>query len=255
MTTYRDIFTPLDEAIAEIRRRREDPMLVRAVSEFLNHDIPAHFNNSAPILYLCRHVATPNFEALRFIEIGKSQNLPLVIGEDSQGTFFANNVLKRALGKLPVVKGIARNQDEIIEYFSVIDFASAEGEPFSSVNTISNGKLIDLHHDLFSHIYPYGVSIVDEAAWIDNHHRDNLLEQYKHTLALLVTQGIMFESYPPEESRLVEEVLLPAFDFITHHLGHKPLIYELIDAQLEEARDWNAYPSVVYRPLKDTFRR
>lgn len=255
MTTYRDIFTPLPEALSLIQARRQDSRLLNNITEYLNNDIPAHFNQPNPILYLCRHIATPNFEAMRFIEIGKPLNLPLVIGEDSRGTFFGNNVLKRALGKLPIVKGIARNHDEIVEHFTVIDFATAEGKSFSDIATNCNGSLIDLHHDLFAHIYDRGISIADEANWIDNHHRENLLEQYKHTLALLVAHGIMFESYPPEESRLVEEILLPAFDFVTEQFGHKPLIYELIDGPLEKTRDWNAYPSVLYRPLRDAFKR
>ncbi len=255
MTTYRDIFTPLPEALSLIHVRRQNSELMESIRDFLGFDIPSHFDQSDPILYLCRHIATPNFEAMRFIEIGKPLKLPLVIGEDSKGTFFGNNVLKRALGKLPIVKGIARNHDEIIENFTVIDFAEAEGRPLNTIQTNCNGSLIDLHHDLFSHIYETGITIVDEADWIDRHHREDLLEQYKHLLALLVAHGVMFESYPPEESRLVEEVLLPAFDFITERFGHKPLIYELIDGPLEETRDWNAYPSVLYRPLRDIFKR
>ena len=253
MTTYRDIFTPLPDALSLIHSRRQDSGLMQAISEFLEGDIPFHFNQEKPILYLCRHIATPNFEALRFIEIGKPLGLPLVIGEDSRGIFFGNNVLKRALGKMPVLKGVARNRDEIIEHFTVVDFSTAEGKPLSTINTKCNGGLIDLHHELFWRIHENDVAIFDEAEWIDAHHRKNLLEQYKYIMALLVAHGIMFESYVPEETRLVEEVILPAFGFVTELFGHKPLIHELIDGALEESRDWNAYPSALYRPLKDAF--
>ncbi len=255
MTDYSDIFTPLPEALSLIESRRQDTALLNAIDTYLGGDIPQHFKQSLPVLYLCRYIATPNFEALRFIELGKPTGLPLIISEDSKGDFFGNNTLKRALGKIPVVKGIARNHDEITENFTVINFAEAEGQPFGTIRTKANGRLVDLHHDLFSTIYTNEITIIDESDWIDRHHREDLLEHYKHLLALLIAHGIMFESYPAEESRLVNEVVIPAFDYVTKKFGHKPLMYELIGSTLEPTRDWNAYPSVLYRRLKDEFKK
>lgn len=249
------IFTPLDDAIEEINVRRSNPDLFKAVEEYLNGDVPAHFKPNTPILYLCRHIATPNFEALRFVEIGQGCKLPLVIGEDPKGIFYANNPLKRSLGKLPVVKGIARNYDEIIENFTVVNFPDAEGKSFSEITTLTNTNLVSLHHNLFEQIYPRGIHIADESSWIDRNFRDNLLEQYKRTLSLLVVHGIMFESYTTEEKGLVEEILLPAFEFVKSTFGHKPLIHELISKELDAQRNWNEYPSVLYRFLADEYKK
>jgi hypothetical protein len=253
MTSRSDIFTPLTEALSQIESRRQDTALLESIETHLDGDIPQHFKQASPILYLCRYIATPNFEALRFIELGKPFGLPLVISEDSKGVFFGNNSLKRALGKIPVVKGIARNHDEITENFTVIDFADAEGKPFNAINTKRKGGLMNLHHDLFATIYSTEVTIIDEAEWIDRHHREDLLQHYTHLLSLLIAHGIMFESYPEEESRLVNEVVIPAFDYVTEQFGYKPLMCELIGSDLESTRDWNAYPSVLYRRLKEEF--
>lgn len=244
-------FTPLDEAVAKIKDRRLDKDLFKKVAYFLNDDIPEHFAHLDPIFYLSRHIATPNYEALRFIELTKPYGLPIVIGQDSKGLFVSHNELKRTLGKLPVTKGISRNQDEIIEYFTILDFAESQGKPFSQIKTKFNTDLVKYHNELFLQIYPVGIHIADESDWIDRNHRDNILEQYKKMLALLIVHGIMLESYPPNEHEFVTEVLEPAFDEVTQHFGLRPLITKHIDDTLEEARDWNGYPSIFYQFLKE----
>ncbi len=249
-----DVFTPLEEAIAEITVRRKNPALVAAVRKYLKDDIPPHFDQAQPILYLCRHIATPNYEALRFIEIGKPTGLPLVIGEDHKGLFVGSNKLKRALGKLPILKGLTRHRDEIIEYSTVVNFSESQGYPFNEIKTFFDIPLIEFHHALFKEIYPSRVTIADESAWIDRNHRNDLKEQYKRTLALLVAHGIMLESYSPDEQRLVEAVLVPGFLEITEEFGVRPLICELITEELEEERDWNAYPSVLYMNIQQHFK-
>jgi hypothetical protein len=245
-----NVFTPLPEAITEITTRRRNQKFFQAVNTYLNNDVPPHFSQPHPILYLCRHIATPNFEALRFIEIGRPTGLPLVIGEDHKGIFFADNRLKRALGKLPIVKGLTRHRDEIVEYCTVIDFAQAQGCPFNVIETIFRIPIIAFHHALFNEIYQDEVTIIDESTWIDRNHREDLQEQYKRMLALLIVHGIMLESYSPDEQRLVEAVLGPAFTEITEHFGVRPLIAELISSELEQKRDWNAYPSVLYQHIR-----
>lgn len=248
------VFTPLPEAIEEIHRRRQDKALVAAVEDFLEHDIPPHFTGEQPILYLCRHIATPNMEAMRFVEITKPHGLPIVIGEDHRGKFVTNNILKKSLGKLPVMKGLARNQDEIIENFTVIDFSLYQGERFCDIATLFGTSLIDLHHRLFWEIYPAGIRIVNESDWIDRNNRDDLAEHYKRLFSLLIIHGIMFESYPPLEHKLFTSAVAPALKFVQEYFGYKPLIYELITDAEEEDKDWNAYPSVLYRCIQEHFR-
>jgi len=246
-----NIFTSLEDAITEARRRKSDPILVQAVHDFLDGDIPEHFLHPEPILYLARHVATPNYEALRFIELTKDKGLPIVISQDTKGKFVSNNPLKRTLGKLPITKGFTSEKGEIVEYITIVDFTEHQGKSLREVNTKHNVPLVEYHNSLFQHIYPNTVTITDEADWIDRNHRDDIKKQYTKMLALLVTHGVMFESYPPEETHFLETVVKPSFEEIVNQFGVAPLIVEHIDEQLETTKDWNGYPSVLYRLIKD----
>jgi hypothetical protein len=246
----KDFYTPLEEAVVEIQRRRTDAELIQKVYEYLNGDIPEHFNREQPILYLARHIATPNYEAMRFVELGKPFGLPLVISQDRKGKFVSHNDLKRALGKMPVTKGMSRRQDEIVENINVIDFPTAQGKPFNELKTKHGKDLIEFHNSFFKHIYPNDIEIVDESDWIDRNHRDNLCKQYKKMLALNIAHGVMLESFMDSELQVVQSAIGPAFEEVTRIFSLKPLISEHIDPELELTRDWNGYPSVLYQFIK-----
>ncbi len=243
-------FTPLEEAVVEIKRRREDKDLIKKVEDFFNADIPPHFNGSDPICYLARHVATPNFETLHFIELAKSTGLPIVIGQDIKDKFVTNNALKRALGKMPVQKGAARSGDEIIEHFTIIDFATAQGKQLKDIATKFDQNLVDFHTQLLKEVYPTGITLVDESEWVDRNHRGNILEHYKKMLALLIVHGVMFEFYEPEDYPLLHSIIKPAFEEIEERFGVKPLVSNLITPEMQNERNWNGYPSVVYPFIK-----
>jgi hypothetical protein len=247
----KDFFTPIEEAIYEAKKRREGSELVEHVNRFLNNDIPVHFNREVPVLYLSRHIATPNYEALRFVEIGKPHGLPLVIGQDKKGKFVSHNELKRALGKLPVTKGISKHLDDITENFTVIDFMHAQGKPFEEITTKHGKNIVEFHNSFFKYIYPNEVEIIEESDWIDRNSRDELYEQYRKMLALTITHAVMFESFPETERDIVENVFGPAFDSVFKEFGVKPLVVEHIDEELEMTKDWNGYPSVLYQFIKN----
>ncbi len=245
-------YTPLNEAVVEIALRREDAGFVHEVEDFLKYDIPEHFKNG-PIFYLARHVATPNFETLRFIELAKPYGLRMVIGQDTKDIFVSNNSLKRSLGKLSVVKMLTHDKREIFQKFSVVDFDSAQGRRLKDIRTKSGQNLIEFHTNLFREIYPNQVEILDDAEWIDRNHRGDLVAHYKNLLALFLVHGIMFEFNPaqdPEECHFVHNVLDPAFSFIEQKFGRKPLIVCLVDSNMEKEKDWEAYPSVLYKIIE-----
>lgn len=246
------LFTPLDEAVVEIERRRRDPVLIKKVRDYLHDDVPEHFTYSKPIFYLSRHIATPNYETLRFIELTQNYDLPRVIGVDPKDMFFAGNPLKRALGKMPVTKGTARNGDEIIEHFTVVDFSKYDGHSLDSIVMKSGVSLTVFHEQLLREIYPTHLMIRNESDWVERCGRTDLINQYKKMFALLCVFGIMFESYPLSEYDLVANVVVPAFEEVTRVLGCTPLIVEHISPELELSRNWNAYPSVLYRFLHDS---
>ncbi len=247
------IFTPMDEAVAEIQRRRTDPVLIEKVNTYLNGDVPDYFNQQSPVFYLQRFVATPNFELLHVAETTKEYNLPLLVGQDFKSKFSANNELKLPLGKLPVIKGLSHNADEIVEYFTVIDFNASNGRPLEKVTTKFGTSLIDFHHSLLKELSLPNVSVVDETAWIDRNYRNDIFEQYKRVWALLCVHGIMLESYTASDYPFFMHVVYPTFKQIEEELGITPLVVEHISPKIEHSRNWNSYPSYFYQQIKRKF--
>jgi hypothetical protein len=248
------LLTPLVDAVAEIERRRSDSALVKKVEEYLNQDIPEYFKRSLPILYLARHVASPNFETLRFIELAKPFALPVVIGQDVNDKFVSGNSLKRSLGKMPIVRCISADHREMLENFTIINFEIANAKQLKDIETIFTIPLVKFHNELLSEIYPHTVEVVDDSAWIDRNNRGNLLEHYKKFLALFVVHGVMFEFYEDEDVLFVENVLKPAFSFIQEYFGLAPLLCNLVDDNIAHVRNWNAYPSILYSQVKNACR-
>lgn len=252
-----DLITPLDEAVEEIRRRNSDPELRRKVEEYLKGDIPEHFS-SPPVLYLARHVATPNFETLRFLHLVEPLELKTVIGQDLKDKFVPKNQLKKALGKLSVSTGMSKVDGVFVEQFEnvrIIDFNKHSGEPFHTIETEWGEKLSDFHKRLFSELTKREVAVVDDSDWIDRQHRGKLLAHYKKFLALFIVHGILFEDYAvddAEERKFVRRILRPAFRHIEKTFGYKPLIAQLTPTSVESAGYWISYPTQALQVLKES---
>lgn len=253
MQYVQQFITPLSEAVLVIQERNKNQELIKKVDAYLNKDIPDHFLNG-PILYLSRHIATPSFATLRFVELTKEFNLRKVIGEDKNDRFVAITSLKRSLAKLPIVTGSSRKNEEITEKFTIVDFDSAQGMQFKDVKTYFDSGLINFHNELFRTIYPSGVDIIDESDWVDRNHRSDLINHYKKAFALLIVNGIMIEFYETEDFEFVKKILEPAFKHIEETFGCRPLICNLVEPGTENKKDWHAYPSVLYKILKNNFR-
>jgi hypothetical protein len=241
------LLTP-QQAIDELRKRQTDLSLKKAVELKLQGDLPDYLRDN-PIFYLARHIATPNFETLRFTHLISHLGLNPVIGYDSRGLFVSQNLIKRALCKLPICIRITQKQGVVHEqyrYETVVDFSQYDGTRFGEINTMSGEPLIEFHHRLFSHMNGQPCTLVDDAAWIDRHHRSNLLEHYKDLLSLFVVHGIFFESYnsaDPHEWHFIDEILRPACEYVEQTFGHKPLIAEIFPTNVESYNFWISYPA------------
>jgi hypothetical protein len=237
----------LSEAVAELERRRKDSALRAKVENYLGGDIPECFTDG-PILYLARHVATPNQETRAFLELAEQLGYRAVIGQDPGDIFAPHNSLKRALGKLPVVRGYSHDGGEILEYVTVIDFNSASGKRISEIRTFAGKPLTQFHNDLFARVLGKLPTLSDDTVWIDRNQRGNLLEHYKRHLALYITHGILFEYFPvmdSEEQRMVASVLAPAFEALRSLFGVGPLITPPVSPSMEHG-NWETYPLSVY---------
>lgn len=238
------------EAIEELKRRQNDPALRKKIEEYLSGDIPNYFNDG-PILCLSRHIVTPNFETLRFIHLMRQFEMKVVVTQDSKGIFVPMNHIKKALCKLPISQRLTQKGNTLHEHYknlTIVDFNAADGKPFSYIETIWGEKLIDFHKRLFSELGIETIEIPDDAEWIDRHHRDNLLEHYKHLLSLFVVHGVFFENYDmkdPHERYFVQKILRPAFEFVEKHFGYRPLIVQAFPTTFESNRFWISYPPKV----------
>lgn len=229
------IFTPLAEAVAEIQRRREHTDLMQRVEDFLQGDIPEYLRSPAPVLYLARHVATPNLETLRFVELARPFGLPMVIGQDTQDKFVAHNAMKYALGKLPL------QTDGQIAYRCILDFNAAQGARLCDIRTLAGIPLVEFHNDWLQRVLPAQVQLADDAAWINRQRRGDLSAHYKRFLALFVAHAVMLEAYIDDDAALIRHTLQPAFAFIQRQFGVRPLIANLHDASALPPCDWDAY--------------
>lgn len=250
MDSINNLVVSTEDAIAEIKRRQDDVNLHKAVHDYLHGDIPEYFTKG-PVMYLARHIATPSFETLRFIGIAKAHNVQAVIGQDGKDIFVAHNELKRSLGKMSVVKAVNSKGEEIMEKFTIIDFNVAQGTELRAIRTFFNTGLMEFHHELLEMVYPGQIAIFDDGDWIDRHGRGDLLTHYKHILSLFLVHGIMFEAYLPNESEFIETILKPAYSFVKQEFGYSPLICNLYGHDLINQRDWDSYPSIFYKFLKN----
>ncbi len=247
---YSDLILTPAEALAELERRRQDPQLKQRIEEYLGGDIPEYCTDG-PILHISRYIVTPNFETLRFIHLIKHLGHRLVASQDSKGLFVSQNIVKRALCKLPVCRRLSQKNgivNEQYENLSVVDFNSADGKRFCDIKTLWGEPLIDFHTRLFAELNVERVETFDDAEWIDRHHRDDLLEQYKNLLALFVVHGIFFENYDmddPHEVRLMRHIIRPACEFVEKKFGHRPLMVHIFPTVGESSRFWISYPAKV----------
>lgn len=243
-----EVFTPLADAVAEIQRRRTDTNLRQQVEEFLGGDIPEYLRGPQPVLYLARHIATPNLETLRFVALARPFGLPMVIGQDTQDKFVTHNAMKRALGKLPMQRGNGPRS-----YRTVIDFTAAQGQRLCDIRTSDGQPLPDFHASLMQAAHLDNVQVADDAPWIDRQQRGQLSEHYKRFLALFVAHGVMLENYETEDAPLLRVVIEPAFVFVERLFGVRPLIANLA-ADVVPPMDWNAYPEHIHRQLDQRLR-
>lgn len=243
------IHTGLDAAVLEIKKRRQDTRLFTEVKQFLNSDIPPHFENREPIFYMSRYIATPDYETLQFIDAVKKYNLPIIIGEDTTDIFTSHSELKRNLVKMPIVTGTAKDGTGIVEYLSLADFNTEQGKQLRDVRTAMGLSLPTIHRTLVRNMLPSNISIVDESAWVDRHSRGKLVSLYESLLSLLIVHGIMLEYYELKETSFISSVVYPAYVATHKRFGLTPLIAPMHPKPPKKHVHVNSYPASVKKYL------
>lgn len=252
-----DLTLTPSEAVRELRKRAGDKELRRRVEEYLGNDIPEYFKDG-PVLYLARHLASPNFETMRLAHLTEPLGMKTVVSQDTKDMFVSRNHEKRALAKLSVCKKISRNTNGFHEQFqniAIVDFNAAEGKPLCSIETLWGEGLADFHSEIFKRFTNGRIENPDDAAWIDRHHRGNILEHFKHLLPLFLAHGIFFEDYVSQDTHFVKHTLLPAFHFVEKRFGYRPIIARLTPGSMESDLFWLSYPTEVLNIICDRMKK
>lgn len=240
----RILYTSPREAYRELRRRRRDPRLARAVLEFLDGDVLEPLRKR-PRAVITRSVVSPNFEVRRFDRLVRAHGTlrPLYL-EYHKDLFTPNNPSKHMLGRLFFFNGRGKKGGVKLNSLNVVDFSHANGRSFSSVTTLSGQKFIEFHHEFFDARHRrLSHTFVDASRWLSAH-GSSAGAYYPAFLALFIRHGILFENVllNKQESDFVAQVFLPTFLSLYHRFGLKPLIAPLTPTDTEDDRYWMYYP-------------
>lgn len=238
------IYTPIDEAIKELEKRRKDEKLEKKIIELLGDNIPKPFQNKEKFV-LARHLVTPNYEVSRFLTMADAFEFDPLFFEYNDDKLIYKNPWKYSLGKIRFYSGKGKKGGMKIDNVDVIDFNNSHGKKISSINTKWEQSLVDFHHEFFCNRFPkFKNSIFDASDWYSNN-GGNPESFYEKFLTLFIRHGILFENFLLDETELefTKKIILPAIINISSKLGLKPLIVALEPTDIEGDGFWLCHPA------------
>lgn len=243
LTRLEGLYTPIEEAVAELQRRRSLYSGRPRGGEWLPAELPHHKKGYA---FLGRCIATPNFEMLRFLRLAGNAGLLPVIEEYHGDKFVAHNPFKHALGRLSCLRRQAHHGQCLVERINAVDW-SQQGRVFRDVRTLDGRSLSEYHHSLLAvalHgkaqpiIYDCSALIAGSGGAPAAYYRAFIMRQ-------CVTDGILFEDFLTDslEMAFTRDIVLPAFEAVQAETGMKPLITRLCPAADADSPHWLWYPA------------
>jgi len=224
------IYTPLDEALAELQRRRADAALCRAV-EHHRRQLPAELFEGTPAAVLWRHIMTPGLEFLRFSALARRSGLRPLCLEYLSDKFVPHNPDKHMLAMMHF------RFPDTVRRLRVVDFAAIDGTPLGAIHCRTGQSLVDFHHRLLESQCPETLP-VDISDWVKQLACPE--QYYFEYLSLFITSGIIFEVFlldDPKERAFAEDRVFPAVARVVETYGVKPLIVRLVEPE-EEGQSW-----------------
>ena len=253
-----DIYTPLEEVVAELTKRRSDKDLVAKVRAFIGeNNLPNDFFDTLHAISI-EDVATPNLYCWTFIDKAQSVGLTPLHFEYHDDKFTTTNYDKASLGKLMFYHGLDDNGNMIKSIDRVIDLSGIEeGKKLSEITTVHNINLIDFHHDIFLQSFPKA-KLFDGSDWFKAK-GGSAQKYYKYVLAMTICNGVLFDNFLgyKYEKELVQNILFPAYAEVCEIFGLKPLIVSVAPTDEQLEKFWWAYPEftktkinkVIYKDL------
>ena len=234
-------YTPLDEALETLRRRRRDRRLAAAVAAWQRAH-PPRFLPGEPALFFVRSLFSPDYELTSFAALVAAARLPAVCLELAHDRFVSFNADKYCRGKMTFRWGAHRCA------LRVVDFARHDGRRFAEIETRGGRPLREFHHALLAHAAPALAGCVREVS-VWNRAAGAVGPRYLHLLALAVRDGILVENFcvnDAEERRLALERVLPSFACAEALFGVRPLVVPVVEPEHEDEPIWRHYPGALF---------
>jgi len=237
-----DFYTPISQIKKELEIRRNNPDLIKKVSEFIYDKSILHLFKDSLRAVISRPVATPNVELDYFIDIANHLEMkPLVL--EYPDKFVSRNTDKYHLCKMffNFIKGSRSITRKTV---NIVNFNNCEGKYMKDINTIFGNKILDFHHDILFKAHPgFKKNIFDFTDWFKNSRKINK-HYYTQYLALFLVHGVLFENFfidDEDEMKFLEEKFVPSAREIERIFGIKPLIFPIIPFEYERDLHWLSY--------------
>jgi hypothetical protein len=242
-STPDDIYTPLDCAVRELRKRREDGRLERKVVEFLDGRMPDHFRGEPRALHWPT-VASPNIWMHEVHAAAEAAGLVPLVYEYRRDKFHPGNETKLHLARMRFFHGRDRYGSPLTRCLNAVDMNGAAGKSFDRIHVHSGHGFIDFHHSLLRGIFP-DTEVHDMSDWIESW--PTIHEFYDAYMSLCIRDCVLLESFRTEGSdrELTEKVFMPAFHRAVQRFGMKPLIVALEPVAGPIDLYWYSYPAEV----------
>lgn len=226
------MYTSLDQAVKELKLRRQDPTIVSRVKDLLGGLLPAGLPTEPPACIL-RQVASCRYEDVAFAELAESAGLT-----PFWPTYLADRYTTVNPDKVNYVRVRLKISDSHNAKFKVVcDMGALDHEKpeLGQVKTkYQNGDgqpllLPDLHLQMRKIALPdYAANFFDVSDW----YKAQILrsgQYYTSIFALFICYGVMFEDYHdgPNAASLqafVKRRVEPAFNFVSQEIGLRPLL-------------------------------
>jgi hypothetical protein len=245
------LYTPLDEALAQLRERRADERLRATVNEFQRICPPAFLCHDARAFFV-RHVVTPNREFELFASTTATIGLPPLCLE-----YTADFLSTRNAEKCRLCHPVFEVRPHHFRGLRVLNFGQSDGQRLCDLRLSSGVSLPEFHHALLHRAVP-GISgsLHDFSSWFSTVCRQD--HYYLHYLALFIRDGILFENFladDPEELRFARERVIPSFTRAVELFGVRPLIVPLLPRESECDDRWRSHDGALYSHAVNLLRQ
>jgi hypothetical protein len=244
-----DIYTTLEEAEEEIRRRWQDKVLRQRVAEYLGGDIPEVFRNE-PRAVLFRNIIVFDCEFQKFSELARSLKLKPLGLEYIEDKFCTRSLDKLGLGKMEIFERRDKNGNAITRYEKIVDVKANDNKAISQVQTVWGESLVDFHHSLLSANVDE-CELYDMSDWIQSHGA-TAVNYYQKFFALFLCFGVLLENFLTngEESDFTVNIVGNSFLKVKEQFGIAPLVVSIFsNEELKDKICW-CYPNCVQESLR-----